>query len=41
MYVHVLLVGAGVDTVALVDVDLGDALHAIFWEVVGNSGVLV
>ena len=40
VYVHVLLVGAGVDTVPLVDVDLRDVLPAIFLEVVWNSGVL-
>ena len=40
MYVHVLLVGAGVDTVPLVDVDLRDVLPAIFLVVVWDSGVL-
>ena len=40
MYVHVLLVRAGVDAVLLVDVGPRDVLHGIFLEVVGNSGVL-
>ena len=40
VYVHVLFVGAGVDTVPLVDVDPRDILLGIFLEVVGNSSVL-
>ena len=41
VYVHVLLVGAGVDTVPLVDVDLRDVLPAVILEVIRNSVVLV
>ena len=41
MYVHVLLVRAGVEAVPLVDVGPRDVLPRIFLEVVGNSGVLV
>ena len=40
MYVHVLLVGAGVDAVLLVVVDLRDVLSGIFMEVVGSRDVL-
>ena len=40
MYVHVLLVRAGVDTVPLVDVDPRDVLPGIFLEVIRDSGVL-
>ena len=40
MYVHVLLGGAGVDTVPLVDVDLRDVLPAIILDVVWNSCVV-
>ena len=40
MYVHVLLVGAGVDAVLLVVVDLGDVLSGIYMEVVGSRDVL-
>ena len=40
MYVHVLMVLAGVEAVPLVDVGLRDVLTYIFLKVVGNSVVL-
>ena len=40
MYVHVLLVGAGVDNVLLVVVNLRDVLSGIYMEVVGSRDVL-
>ena len=41
MYVDILMVGAGVDAVLLVDVDPRDVLPGIFLEVIRNSVVLV
>ena len=41
VYVHVLLIGAGVDTVPLVDVDLRDVLPANFLEVVWNRFLML
>ena len=40
VYVHVLLVRAGVDAVPLVDVDPRDVLPGIILEVVGNKVVI-
>ena len=40
VYVHVLLVRAGVDAVPLVDVDTRDVLPGIILEVVGNKVVI-
>ena len=40
VYVHVLLVRAGVDAVPLVDVDPRDVLPGIILEIVGNKVVM-